>query len=197
MELKTDIICKNFEQVKIDNNIIEVDEQSYEYYVIPLNKSFSMEYDDEVFKLTFINQQLWLKYSNHHKEIKLHETDYEECVLIKSEDVMDICSVVQCDSYVRKNTWHSLNINVKKKYVDEYFLVIPIIEDMIDIRKFGVGDYFYQIEVITNEVLMKKVKHRGLNGGNITINNNINLWGEALLIKLNSYDVKRLSYVEK
>ena len=196
MELKTEIICENFEQKKIHDNKIYVDEASEEYYIIPLNHSFSIEYDDEVYKLTFTNQQLWLKYSNHFKEIKIYEYEYDECVLIKSADILDIYSIILCDDYIRKNTWQSLNVNIKRKDIGKYYLVIPIIEEMVNVKKFGVNDYFYQIEVITNEIRMKKVMKRSDNAGNITITNNINLCGEALFIRLSDDDVRKVSHIE-
>jgi hypothetical protein len=61
----------------VDKKIM-VDESSGEYYIVPLNKSYDLEHireddsdDDEFVKLTFKNQLLWLKYSNHKKELLL------------------------------------------------------------------------------------------------------------------------------
>lgn len=190
MELKLEIICKNFEQKKIKNNKIKVNSPSEEYYIIPLNKSFSMEYDDEVFKLSFENQLLWLKYSNHWKDILIKDFDFNECVLIKSEDILDIYVELQSNNYFRKNVWHTHNtVNVKKRYGGVYFLMLPIIEDMIEVKEFGVGVKLYQIHLITNEILLKKAKR--IDGGscNLMIPNNFLLNKEALFVRLSDNDV--------
>lgn len=190
MELTMEIICENFEQKKISNNKVEVDEPSEEYYIIPLNKSFSMEYDDEIFKLTFKNQLLWLKYSNHSKNILIKDYNFTECVLIKSEYIYDIYLKIHCNNLIRKNVWHSnYNINLKKKYIGKYFLAIPVIEDMISVKEYGEGISNYQIHMITNEVLLKKVDNRSDCAGNLIVTNNFRLNKEALFIRVSDDDV--------
>ena len=189
--MKTEIICENFEQKKIENNRIYVNDSSEEYYIIPLNKGFDMESDDKVFKLTFTNQLLWLKYSNRHKYILLKDTRFTECVLIKSEDIYDIyVKINNVHDCFRKNVWQcDNNISINKKYLNNHFLVLPIIEDMININEFGEGIPLYQIELITNEMLLKYVKDRGRNNGYIVLTNNMLLNKEALFVKLSSDDV--------
>ena len=191
MELKLEIICKNFEQKKIIDNKICTNEQSEEYYIIPLNKNFEMEYDDEVFKLTFKNQLLWLKYSNHFKNILIKEYDFNECVLIKSEDIEDIYVKLYTkkDCFL-KNVWHGRNsISLNKKYLNKHMLVLPVIENMIHINEVGEGDVLYQIELITNEVLLKKVKKRSECNGHVLLTNNVLLNKDALFVELSDDEV--------
>ena len=185
-----EIICKNFEQLNIEDNTIYVTEQSEEYYIIPLNKSYSLESDDEVMKLTFDNQLLWLKYSNHNQEIHLNEYDFTECVVIKSSYIMDIYLKIDSTNYLKKNVWQSRNnMSLNKSYLGKYVLVIPIIENMFNVFEYGEGIRYYQMEVITNEVLMKRVRNRGNNNGYVVITNNIVQSDEALVIMLNDDDV--------
>lgn len=192
MELKIEIICKNFEQKTINNQKICVNEQTEEYYIIPLNKSYDLEYDDEICKLTFKNQLLWLKYSNHQKEILLKEYNFNECVVVKSEDILDIyVKIIDCSNCFRKNVWQSNNnVSLNKRYLGKHMLILPIIEDMIDINEFGEGIKEYQIELITNEVLLKEVKDRGNNNGYVVITNNVVLNNEALFVRLFEDDVE-------
>ena len=196
MELRMEIVCKDFEQKPIINNKIYVDKPSDEYYIIPLNKSFELESDDEVFRLTFNNQLLWLKYSNRHKEILLKEYDFKECVLIKSEDILDIyVKINKCHDCFVKNVWQSENSSsLNKKYLNKHMLILPIIEDMFDIREYGEGIPFYQIELITNEILLKTVKNRGNNNGYVILTNNFLLNKEALFVKLSDDDYN--SFIE-
>lgn len=189
IQITTEIICENFEQTTIKNNKIYVNEQQEEYYIIPLNKDYDLTYDDEVYKLTFTNQLLWLKYSNKNKYINLKEYNFKECVIIKSKDILDVYVKLFTGNYFIKNVWQSYNVNLKKKYVDDYFLVIPIINDMVKVNEFGVAGNFNQIEVITNEILLKQVKPRSEHGGNIVITNNVNLCKEAVFIRLSEDDV--------
>ena len=192
MNMKMEIICENFEQKQIVDNKILVDEQSSEYYVIPLNKEPSMEYDDEVFKLTFKNQLLWLKYSNHRKEILIKEYDFNECVLIKSEDILDIYVKIQTSRYDRKNVWHSYNnVNMNKKYLGRYFIVVPVIDDMIDVHEWGIGIKNYQIRMITNEILLKPVLSKNNNHGYVGVTNNVMLNKSALFILLDDDEVSK------
>lgn len=192
MEIKTEIICKDFEQRKIDdNNKIYNVKKSEEYYVIPLNKSFEMEYDDTLFKLTFKNQELWLKYSNRFKELLLKTTHYTEFVLIKSKDIIDIYVKIIADNYFRKNIWTTqTTVHMNKKYLEKHFIVIPIINDMIDIREFGEKIPILNIEMITNEVLLRKVtpyaKH-----GHLSITSNFLLNKDALFIKVNDDELNK------
>ena len=190
IDIKMEIICKNFEQLNIEDNTIYVTEQSEEYYIIPLNKSYSLESDDEVMKLTFDNQLLWLKYSNHNQEIHLNEYDFTECVVIKSSYIMDIYLKIDSTNYLKKNVWQSRNnMSLNKSYLGKYVLVIPIIENMFNVFEYGEGIRYYQMEVITNEVLMKRVRNRGNNNGYVVITNNIVQSDEALVIMLNDDDV--------
>ena len=189
MKLKTEIICKNFEQMKIVDKKIYTNEQSEEYYIVPLNKSFDLEYDDEVFKLTFTNQLLWLKYSNHWGYILLKEFDFNECVVIKSEDIEDIYVQLYTDKdcFIKK-VWQSRkNVSLNKKFVGKFVLVLPIIEDMIDFSRVGEGS-FYTVRMITNEILLKEVKNRGKGNGYIVIDNNVEDYGEALFVVLSDDD---------
>lgn len=187
IQLTTEIICENFEQMNINNEKIYVNEQQEEYYIIPLNKDYSIEYDDEYYKLTFKNQLLWLKYSTKQKYILLDEYPYKECVVINSKHILDIYCKIQCSNYSVKTVWQSNSIHIKKKNIGKYYLIIPVIEDMVDVHEFGVG--FNQIEVITNEVLLKQVKKRSEHGGQIVITNNVNLCKEAVFIRLSEDDV--------
>lgn len=187
IDVTTEIICKNFEQrnIDVDTNKIYKVEQSEEYYIIPLNKSFDMEYDDEVFKLTFKNQQLWLKYSNHFKEVYLKECNYSECVIIKSEDILDIYVKIIADNYFRKNIWTTqTSVYMNKKHLGKSFLMLPIIDDMIKIKEFGERICILNIEMITNEILLKKVKPL-INHGYLGITNNFLLNKDALFIRVN------------
>lgn len=190
MEVKTEIICKNFEQMKIEDKKIYTNEQSEEYYIIPLNKNYDLEYDDEVFKLTFTNQLLWLKYSNHWGYILIKEFDFNECVVIKSEDILDIYVKLYTNKECfYKNTWQSYNISLSKEYVDKHLLVLPVIEDdMIKFDKVGEGS-FYLVRMITNEILLKEVKNRGKGNGYLVTNNNVMDCGKALFVVLGDDDV--------
>ena len=194
MEIKMEIICKNFEQKKIvDNKVYDV-EQSEEYYVVPLNKSYDMEYDDELFKLTFENQQLWLKYSNYFNEMNLKECEYSECVIIKSEDILDIYVKIISSNYFRKNVWAShTSVYMNKKYLSKHYLVLPIVEDMIKIKEFGEGIPIVNIEMVTNEVLLREVTPYG-NHGLLNITTNFLLNKDALFIRLDDEDV--LKFIE-
>ena len=190
MNLKMEIICKNFEQKPIIDNKILTDEQEEEYYIVPLNREPSMEYDDEVFKLTFENQLLWLKYSNYRKEVLVKDFKFKECVLIKSEDILDIYVKIQTTNYQRKNVWYTNNaVNMNKVYLDKYFLIVPVIDDMISVHEWGEGICHYEFEMITNEILLKKVVSKDNNHGYVGVTNNILLNKSALFILLNDYDV--------
>lgn len=196
MNLKLEIICKNYKHKKIiDNNII-VKEPSEEYYIIPLTKSFEIDKYKDEYKLKFDNQLLWLKYSNHKKKILLKEYNFEEAIIINSKDILDIYVSVYSTNFLRKNVWHTRNnVPLNKKYNGKYFLVIPIIDDMIDIHKYGEGIVHYQIHLISNEILLKKAYERSKNNnGNLIITNNCLLNKEALFIELSDNDVK--SFVE-
>ena len=117
MDMTTEIICKDFKHKKILENKVIVDEASEEYYIIPLSRGFDLEYDKEVYKLTFNNQLLWLKYSNHKKEILIKEKGFDECVLIKSENILDIYMNILCHECFKKNVWHTnYNVSLNKKY---------------------------------------------------------------------------------
>lgn len=195
MELKTEILCKKFEQMKIVDKKIMVDEPSGEYYIIPLNKSYDLEHirddsdDDEFVKLTFKNQLLWLKYSNHRKELLLKDYDFKECVVIRSDDILDIYVIVVTTNCFKRNVWHSKNISLNKKYTGKYMLVLPIFDDMISVREYGIGIVTYQVRMITNEVLLKKVSARSEHGSNVVITNNVNLNKEALFVVVYDDDV--------
>lgn len=191
IELKTEIICENFEQKPIIENKVKVDEATEEYYIIPLNKSYTMESDEKIIKLTFTNQLLWLKYSNHHQEILLKEHDFKECIVIKSEHIYDIyVKINNIHDCFRKNVWQCDNtISMNKKYLNKHIIVMPIIEDMISIKEYGEGILNYQIELITNEILLKKSKDKGNHNSYINLTNNFLLNKEALFIKLSDDDV--------
>ena len=191
MELTMQIVCTEFEQVKIKNNRIIVDEKSEEYYIIPLNKSYDMESDNEVYRLTFKNQLLLLKYSNYYKEILIKDYNFTECVLIKSEYIKDIyVKLFDIHDCFRKNIWQSNNnTSIHKKYKGKYMLILPIIEDMIHIKEYGEGIPNYQVELITNEVLLKKVGSRSNSNGYLVLTNNMLLNKEALFVKLSDSDV--------
>jgi len=196
MELKTEILCKKFEQMNIVDKKIMVDEPSGEYYIIPLNKSYDLEHireddsdDDEFVKLTFKNQLLWLKYSNHKKELLLKEYDFKECVVIRSDDILDIYVTVVTTNCFKRNVWHSNNISLNKKYNGKYMLVLPIFDDMISVREYGIGIVTYQVRMITNEVLLKKISARSEHGSNIVVTNNVNLNKEALFVVVYDDDV--------
>ena len=185
------IICKNFKHKKSIENKIIVTEPSEEYYVIPLSKSFDMESDGEVFKLSFVNQLIWLKYSNHKKEILIKEYDYDEFIIIESKNILDIYINIHTNRYFRKNVWHCDNaVSLNKKYLGTFFLIIPIIEDMISIKEFGEGIKNYQIHMISNEVLLKKANRRGEHGCNLIITNNFSLNKDALFVPLKDSDVE-------
>ena len=164
-EIKTEIICKDFKQMNIIQEKIYTNEQREEYYIIPLNKKYTMEYNDEIYKLTFHNQLLWLKYSTNKKYILLNEYPYRECVIIKSKDILDIYCQIATDNYEIKKTWQSNNVHTKKQNIGKHCLVISIIDEMVNVSDFGTTGRFHQIEVITNEVLLKEVKRRSENGG--------------------------------
>ena len=191
IEIKTNIICKDFQHKKIiDNNII-VKNESSEYYVIPLSRSFEMESDDEVIKLTFTNQLLWLLYSNHWKKILIKDTDFNfsECVIIKSEDILDIEMSINCgENFFRKNVYQSKHKPyMNKKYLDKYMLALPIFEDMININVVGVN--IVQIRLLSNEVLLRKVVDN-LNGhGYYPLTSNFLLNKDALFIPVSVDDV--------
>lgn len=186
MELKLEIICKEFIHKKSINKRIIVKEENEEYYVIPLNDSFDMETDGEIYKLIFKNQLLWLKYSTKNKDIYIKEFDFKEFIVIKSEDIYDIFVNVHTTNYFRRNVWQTSNtVPLNKKYLDKYILVLPIFEDMIDIKEFGIGIVNYQIHMNTNEILLKKATSRAKNSCNLVITNNVMLNKEALFIPLN------------
>ena len=193
MELEMEIICTKFSQYDITDNEIETDEASEEYYIIPLSRDFGMGYDDKVTKLYFKNQLLLLKYSNHKGIIHLKEYDcFNQCVLIKSSDILDIYVKIDTSNYMRKNVWQSRNIvSMNKKYLGKKFLMLPIIEDMVDIHSYGEGILRYQIHVITNEVIMKEVLSKQNNHGYLGVTNNFLLNKDALFILLYDVDVEK------
>ena len=189
IDIKTEVICTDFQHKKIIDNKIIVKEESSEYYIIPLNKSFTMESDDEVIKLTFKNQLLWLLYSNHWKEILVKDFEFSECVLIKSEDIKQIEVQVLCgEDYFRKNVYNSMHtVYMNKRYVNKYMLSIPIFEDMISINEAGVNTV--QINLLTNELLLRKVLSNKNNHGYYLLTSNFLLNQEALFIPVGSDDV--------
>lgn len=190
MDLKLEIICENYKHKKIKNNKILVDKPSEEYYIIPLSKSCVLESDEKYFKLTFNKQLLWLKYSNHKKEILLKEYDFKECIIIESKDIFDIYVKIQTGNYFRKNVWNSKTTTfIKKKYDKDYFLVLPIFDDMIEIEEFGEGVKINQINMITNEILLKQAKKNG-NSAVVMVTNNFTLNQEALYIRLNNDEIE-------
>ena len=186
MKLKTEIICKNYEQLNIVQHKVQVNEQHEEYYIIPLNKDYDLEYDDKVMKLTFTNQLLWLKYSNSKGEILLKEYDFHECVVIKSEYILDIyVKITDCHEYIRRNIYHTRNSpSFNKVLKGKYILALPIINEMIKVKEYGLGIKEYEVEMITNEILMKKVKDRGNKNGYINITNNMMLNKEGVFLPL-------------
>lgn len=185
MNLKMEIICENFEQKKIIDDKIIVDNPTEEYYVILLNKSYDLETDCEIFKLIFFNQQLLLKYSNMNNEILIKNCDFEDCVIIKSDLIKEIYVELISTDCFRKNVWHYKNsVYMNKKYLDDYFLVIPIIDDMIDIFEYGEGIRNYQVKMITNEVLLRRVCPKGNNHGYIGVTNNVLMNKDALFVRL-------------
>lgn len=195
MELKLEIICKNFEHREIRDKKINVDEMDGEYYIIPVSIPYDTETDGEVYRLKFENQLLWLKYSNHKKEILLKEYNYSECVLIKSEDILDIYVHINSTNCFRKNVWQTNNrVSLSKKYSDKYFLVLPIIEDMIDISATGEGIKYYNIDMLTNEILMKKTVNYNNHACYLFVSNNFLLNKDALFIRLNDDDVESFLY---
>ena len=186
MELKMEIICKDFKHKKSIENKLRVQEIEEEYYIIPITRPLDMETDGEVYKLTFTNQLLWLKYSTHQKTILVNEYDYEEFILIKSKDIIDIYINLHTNRCFRKNVWHSDNkVHLNKKYLDKYFLVLSVFEDAIDVKEFGEDLKYYQIHMNTNEVLLKKATPRAKSSGcNLIITNNMMLNKEALFVPL-------------
>lgn len=188
IDVKTDIICTDFQHKKIIDNKILVNEESSEYYIIPLNKSFSMESDDEVIKLTFKNQLLWLLYSNHYKEILVKDYDFSECVLIKSEDILQVEVNILCgDDYFRKNVYSSMHtIYMNKKFLGRFLLVMPIFDDMINIDEVGVNTV--QISLLTNEVLLREVLSNRNGHGYCMVTSNFLLNQEALFIPVGDVD---------
>lgn len=195
IDVKTEIICKNFQHKKIKNNKIIVNDESSEYYIVPLSDDFTMESDDEVIKLTFKNQLLWLLYSNHWKEILVKDFNFNECVLIKSEDILDVEVKITCgENYFRKNVYHSMNKpHMNKKFRNKYMLAIPIFDDMININEVGVN--IVQIRLLTNEILLRKIVPNKNNHGYFPLTSNFLLNQEALFIPLSCDDVS--SFLEK
>ena len=192
MELKCKIICEKFEQkTKIDKKIYDV-EQSEEYYVIPLSKSYDVKHEDGIFELMLKNQQLLLKYSNRFGEILLKDYDYgcEEFILIKSRDIIDIYVRIISNNYFRRNVWQTNTVvYMNKKCVGEKYLILPIIEDMISIKEFGEGIPIINIEMITNEILLREVQPSEKNCY-LNITNNFLLNKDALFVRLNDGDVQ-------
>ena len=190
IDMKTEIICTDFQHKKIIDDKIIVNEESSEYYIIPLSRSFTMESDDEVIKLTFKNQLLWLLYSNHWKEILVKDFEFSECVLIKSEDIKQIEVQILCgENYFRKNVYNSMHTSyMNKKYLGKYMLAIPIFDDMIYVNEAGVN--LVQITLLTNEILLKKVLSNTNNHGYYMITSNFLLNREALFIPVSDDDVE-------
>lgn len=184
MELKTEIICKNYEQLKIKNNKIYTNEQNEEYYIVPLTKSYDLESDDELFKLTFKNQLLWLKYSNRFGYITIKDFEFSECVIIKSEDIFDIYVKINTGhECFRKNVWHCHNnVSLNKRFLGKFILILPIINNMCNLDSFGEGVRHYQAQLITNEVVLQEVRNRGNGNGYVVLTNNVNLNQEALFV---------------
>jgi len=190
MNLKLEIICKEFKHKKLMNNKIIVSEKGGEYYIIPLTKSFDLESDEEVYKLTFENQLLWIKYSNNAREILIKEFDFQDFIVIESKDILDIYVNIHTTQCFRKNVWQSKNnTSVNKKYLGKYLLILPIFEDMIDIKEFGIGITNYQIHMNTNEILLKQAKKRSEHGCYLMLTNNVNLSQEALFVPLKDDDL--------
>lgn len=195
MQMKMEIICKDFKHKKIlpekEYKKIVVDEPSTEYYIIPLSKDFSMETDGDVFKLTFDKQLLWLKQANHTGRILLKEYGFEECVLVKPDDMVEVYVRIVSDNMIRKNVWQSdNNVYMKKDFIGDYFLCIPVLdESLLDYHEFGEGIVDYQVRIITNEVLLKQVVRRCDSGGNLIVSNNFMLNKEALFIRVGGDEV--------
>jgi len=189
MDLKLEIICKDFKHKKTIDNKLIVTEKSEEYYIIPVTRTFTMESDEEVFKLIFENQLLWLKYSNHQKEILIKE-DYDEFIIIKAKDILDIYMNIHTTNCFKKNVWFSKNnVSLNKKYLDKSILIIPIFEEMISINEYGEGIRHYQIHMNSNEILLRKVTKRSESNCNVVVTNNILLNKEALFVVLSDKDV--------
>lgn len=192
MDMKLEIICNAYKHKKAIENKIIVNEPQEEYYIIPITKKYKIHKEKDMYKLTFHNQLLWLKYSNYKKYILLKEYDFEDFIIINSKDIIDIYVEVQTTQCFRKNVWHTRNsVPINKKYGGKYFLIIPIFDNIIDIKKYGIGIEYYQIHLITNEVLLKKASERSKNGCNLSITNNCMLNKEALFIVLNDNDVEK------
>ena len=190
MNLEMEIVCENFEQKKIVDSKVMVDVPSGEYYIVPLNKELSMEYDDEVFRLRFYNQLLWLKYSNHRREVLLKDFEFSECIVISSEDILDVYVKIRTSNCERRNVWHCYNnVNMNKKFLGRYFLVVPVIDDMIRVHEWGLGVPNYEIKMITNEILLKRVESKNNNHGYVGVTNNVMLNKSALFILLDDDDV--------
>lgn len=190
MELKMEILCTEFKHKKILDNKIIVDEKSEEYYIVPLTKEFSVDEGEGVYKLSFKNQLLWLKYSNHNKEILINEYEFEECVLIESKNIIDIYMNLHTNHCFRKNVWQSNNnVRLNSDYAEKHMLILPIIEDMIDIKEFGIGITNYQISMISNEILLKQTI-KDEHNCHLFITNNFLLNKDALFVKLNDNDVQ-------
>lgn len=195
MKIKTEIICKTFKHKKPVNGKLIVDEGSEEYYIIPITKQFKAETDGEVYKLLFENQILWLKYSNHKHEILLKEFDFKEFIIIKSDEILDINVFVKTNKMFRKNIWQSkTSVKINKQYDNQYFIIIPIMEDMIKIHEYGEGIRWYEINVISNEILLKKAHISGENNCLLNLTVNATLNKEALFLPL--YDKDVASFIE-
>lgn len=184
MIVKMKILCEQYKHKKIMNKKIIVNEASEEYYIIPITKEFTVNTDGDIYELVFKNQLLWLKYSNYKKEIVIKEL-FTECIIIKSEDILNIEVDITCNNYFLKNVWQSNNnVRLNSRYDGKYMLCLPVFDDLINIHEFGVGLVKdYRILLNTNEVLLVRTVPQEHNCS-LMVSNNFLLNKEALFIRV-------------
>ena len=191
MMIKTEIVCKTYKHKKLVDGKLIVSDPSEEYYIIPVNREYHCEKGRETVYLEFKNQLLWLKYSNRFNEILVDELyyGYTDFIIIKSVDIVHIEARINTTRYFRKNVWSSdNNVRLNSRYNDSYFLVLPVIDDLINVDNFGIGIQTFQIRMITNEVrLCKPIVNE--HNCSLMIPNNYLLNKDALFIELHDGDI--------
>ena len=189
MELEIEILCKEYKHKKTVDEKLIVDKELEEYYIVPLTRKPNIS-SNGYYHISLKNQLLWLKYSNGSNEILLKDCGFDDYLIIRADDIIDIYMYVSTSEYFRKNVWSSQhNVRLNNEYMDKYLLCIPIIDGMINVKEFGEGIVKeYQIHLLSNEVLLKKTIPQEHNC-NFIVTSNFLLNKEALFIPLFDGDV--------
>lgn len=194
MDIKLTILCKNYRHKRVINNKIIVDRPEGEYYLIPITREWSLDDShSEYYELKFMNQQLWLKYSNRFNEIvDLKDYGYTDYIVIESEQMENIQMSIHTSECFCKNVWQSnIRVGINKKYTGKHLLIIPIFENLMDVTKTGEGIPDYYIRMMSNEIILREAKARSKYNTEVNITNNFLLNKEALFIPLTEQSLRK------